>query len=113
MAAVSYGKEWLLLTALAHTDTATHKASASIDDLWTAMEGAWEGARNHSSGQTVLAPLMGEGQSHVPLTASALLQLMLISISAASRRSEISKELVIVLRPECFAEVNLRDLTLP
>jgi len=113
VAPVRYGQWWIVLTALSRTNVTTHKARASIDDLWAALEGAWSSARDKASGQRVVAPLIGEGQSQVPLSTRALLQLMLISIGAASREREISKELVIVLSPECFAEMNLRDVTLP
>lgn len=113
VAPVRYGRWWIVLTALARTNVATHKARASIDDLWAALEGAWSSARDKANGQRVLAPLIGEGQSQVPLSTRALLQLMLISIGAASREREISKEIVVVLSPECFAEINLRDVTLP
>ena len=42
-----------LLVALTRTDLSTLKASATVEDLWICLAGAWKGIRDYSNGQSV------------------------------------------------------------
>jgi hypothetical protein len=99
------------LVALARTDTANAwKASADVRELWEAWLGLWSAVRNYSNGEPVAVPLFGHGQAQVPLSANSLLRLLLISIRRASRDSLVCDDVHVIVRPDVYAELELRGL---
>ena len=54
---VDVNKKQYLLAALSQTDISTLKASATVNELWDCLAGAWRGARNYSNGDCVRIPL--------------------------------------------------------
>ena len=98
------------LVALAHTNEDTLKATATANDLWTALCGLWDEVRVSSHGRAVAVPLMGQGQSGVGLDPRALLQLSLVSIVYQAKESKICERVHIVLHHDLYGEIDLRDL---
>ena len=112
-AVVDAGGRRLFLTALTHTDVATRKASADIDDLLKTLASLWNTVRDRCNGEQVRVPVIGAGLAQVPLSTRGLLQMLLLSVERASLERAISNDgLTIVLTDDAFGEVDLRDLTL-
>ena len=107
---VSYNAERYLLLALARTDITTRKAHASVQDMWSALDGLWAAARTHSNGDSIVLPLIGSGQSGVGLAPQLLLHLIAMSAIAETKRQRIAKEIVVVIQEQFFPDVDLRAL---
>lgn len=107
---VKFNHERYLLVAFARTDPATRKAHASVQDMWTAIEGLWKAARIHSNGDRIVLPLLGSGQSGVGLPPQQLLTLILAAALAETKRQRIGREIVVVIQEEFFEDVDLNAL---
>lgn len=107
---VRHNEERYLLFALARTDAATRKAYATVQDMWSAMDGLWTAARAHSNGNAIVLPLIGSGQSGVGLSPQHLLHLILLSAIAETKRQRIAKEIVVVLQEQFYADIDLSTL---
>lgn len=107
---VKFNEERYLLVAFAKTDPATRKAHASVQDMWTALEGLWKAARIHSNGDAIVLPLLGSGQSGVGLPPQQLLTLILTAALAETKRQRIGGEIVVVIQEEFFEDVDLNAL---
>ena len=98
------------LFALSRTDPATLKAQSDVGTMWQALGDLWQCVRNHSNGHAVSLPLVGAGQSGVGVEPRHLLRLILLSILVATREREVSKRINIVLHPDLFERIDLRDI---
>lgn len=96
-----------LLTALSRTDPTTHKAHATLRDLWTALEGLWARARETANGEPLVVPLFGGGLSGVGLPPQHLLQVLVISLIASVKKQEITPEITLVLHDDLFDSLDL------
>lgn len=104
---VKFNQERYLLVAFAKTDPQTRKAHASVQDMWTALEGLWKSARIHSNGDAIVLPLLGSGQSGVGLPPQQLLTLILAAAIAETKRQRIGREIVVVIQEDFFEDVDL------
>ena len=107
-AVVPNGPYKVFLVALAHTDTkeGSWKASADVHDLWNSMDGLWQAVRDWSNGGPIAIPLLGDGQSQVPVSKQHLLQIILESLEhAALPQQKIVSELTVFLRESNFLEL--------
>lgn len=105
-----FNGERYLLVALARTDIQTRKAHATVQDMWTALEGLWKAARVHSNGSPIALPLLGSGQSGVGLPPQLLLSTIVTAALAATQRQRIASEIVVVIQEQFFADIDLRAL---
>ncbi len=96
-----------ILFALARTDSATHKASADIPDLYKALLGLWRHVRIVGNGRQVAVPLVGGGLSGVGLPPNQLLYLIVMSLVEESKRSPIGSDIYIVIHPSYADAVDL------
>lgn len=104
---VKFNEDRYLLVAFAKTDPQTRKAHASVQDMWTALEGLWTSARIHSNGDAIVLPLLGSGQSGVGLPPQQLLTIILAAAIAETKRQRIAREIVVVIQEEFFEDVDL------
>ncbi len=95
------------LPALTKTDPQTDKAHCDLSVFTKAMSGLWETVRNQAQGETVTIPLLGSGQAQVGLPPQQLLQLIVMTIVEASRRTKITGKINIVLPPDCIEKIDL------
>jgi hypothetical protein len=107
---VRIGDEVFFLLALTHTDLLTLKASCDVPTLWEALMGLWRSVRNGAGGAPVAVPLIGGGLASIGLPPSQLLQLILLSITSASKESPIGSPIHIVLSEKYFEEIDLQGL---
>lgn len=109
-ASIDIGPNRYLLFAFAKTDIATLKASASIHDLWDALDGLWRAITIRSNGEPVSMALVGGGLSGVGLPARSLLQVMMISFCYYTKKQKVTDRLTIVLPRILARDIDLRDL---
>ncbi len=98
------------LTALSITDTNTLKASATIHELWSALEGVWTAVRNHSSGYMVKLPLLGSGLSGVGLPSQSLIDQILTSYFYYTKKHKISDAVTLTLSNDMKSEIDLLSI---
>lgn len=96
-----------LCVALAHTDTSTDKAYASLADLLLALQGVWQRARVEANGDKIVLPLLGAGLSGVGLPPQQLLACTLISLAAETKRTTVASQIVVILAPHLIDAVDL------
>ncbi len=107
-ALVPLNNDHYLCFALCETDISTCKAHADVPTLWLALQGLWQKARTSLGGAPLVLPLVGSGLSGVGLDAKELLDLIILSIIAETKRQQIATRICIVLAPDRFEEIDLR-----
>ena len=95
------------LVALSRTDIETLKAKADVPELWQALKGLWNKVRIEAGGSPINLPLIGSGLSAVGLPPQQLLQIIIISVLNETKKTEITKEIRIVLLEDVFEYVDL------
>lgn len=95
------------LVALSHTDIETLKASATIHDLWDALEGLWEAIRNDANGRVVRIPLIGSGLSGIGLPGKNLIDLILTSFAYFTKKAKIANKVSLTLPDYMSREIDL------
>lgn len=106
-AAINANEHKFFLFALCNTDLETHKASTNLPTMINALNGLFDKARTNTGGESLILPLVGSGISGVGLPATQLLQLMILTIIDETKRSQICKEIDIVLHEDRFDEIDL------
>lgn len=96
--------------ALCRTDITTLKAEADVPMLWKALEGLYGKARHSLGGAPLVLPLVGSGLSSIGLPARDLLDLIVLSIIAESKRKQIATLIKIILPSDRFDEIDLAEL---
>ena len=109
-ALLSMGASHAYLVALTHTDPITHKATADVTDLWTALDGLWKEVRIRSNNRALSVPLIGGGPSGVNLAPQHLLRLLVLSLVTNARQRVITSQVRFVLPEACFDVLDLREI---
>ena len=99
-----------IIFASAETDLKTCKASSDVTKMWTAMHGLWQRARIESGGRPLIIPLIGSGLSGIGLPARDLLNLIILSVITETKVKQITGRIRIVLHPNQFEEIDLRNI---
>ena len=99
-----------LLVALSHTDPLSLKASASVHDLWTCLEGVWKGIRESSNGQPVRMPLIGSGLSGVGLPPRHLIEIVVTSFLCHTKERKVADGVKLVLPRRLARHVDLKSI---
>jgi len=107
---VAVNSDRYLCFALCRTDLATLKAEADIPMLWQALEGLYGKARHSLGGDPLVLPLIGSGLSGIGLPARDLLDLIILSIIAKSKKKQVATLIKIILTPDRFDEVDLAEI---
>ncbi|MBW8806477.1 MAG: hypothetical protein AUG49_03235 [Catenulispora sp. 13_1_20CM_3_70_7] len=85
-------------------------AESGVEELWFSLNRLWDAVYRHGQHEGVAMPLIGDGLSRVDfLDPESLLRLVLLSFVTRSRERRICRELRIVLRPEVFRRIDLRE----
>ncbi|MEY9886546.1 hypothetical protein ABIA31_000172 [Catenulispora sp. MAP5-51] len=85
-------------------------AESGVEELWFSLERLWDAVYRHGQHERLALPLIGYGLSRIDfLDAESLLRLLLLSFVTRSRQRRICRELRIVLRPEVFRQIDLRE----
>ena len=96
-----------LLAALSHTDIKSLKASATVREIWTCLQGIWREARNSSGGERVKIPLLGSGLSGVGFPPKNLLQIILLSFLEHTKEKKIADTVTLVVPHRLKGEIDL------
>ena len=99
-----------IFVAASETDPNTCKASSDIGIMWEAMRGLWKRARVEAGGHELNVPLIGSGLAGIGLPTRELLNLIILSVITATKSCQITQTIRIVLHPERFEEVALREV---
>lgn len=94
---------------VSYTDFNKHNtASCSIDYLWKALSSLWEAVLANGNCQPIAITAIGQGLSRMKpvLSLEDSIKLIVISYVLASRRTTISSDLRIVLRPEDYQTID-------
>lgn len=98
---------------LAYSDMdAANTARASIDGVWTSLTSLWKAVCTHANGTPVAMPVIGGGQSRLDqvLSPDNAIRLQALSFWLASRQERRCSELRIVVRPEVYDSLDLREI---
>ena len=107
---VTVNSDRYMCFALCHTDLSTLKAEADVPMLWQALEGLYGKARHSLGGVPLVLPLVGSGLSGIGLPARDLLDLIVLSIIAESKKKQITTLIKIVLTSDRFDEVDIAEV---
>ena len=110
VARLDVGGRRYLLAALAHTDLESLAASATLQDLWTCLEGVWKAIREHSDGGPAVLPLLGSGLSKIGLPAMDLIRIILISFVYHTKERKIADRVTLLLPPRLLGDVDLKTI---
>ena len=107
---VTVNSDHYLCFALCRTDITSLKAEADVPMLWQALEGLYSKARHSLGGDPLVLPLVGSGLSGIGLPARDLLDLIVLSIIAESKKKQIATLIKIILTSDLFYEVDLAEV---
>jgi len=99
-----------IVFALAEADLETCKAKSDVTKMWVAMHHLWQRARIEAGGYPLNVPLIGSGLSGIGLPSRDLLNLIILSAITETKASRITEVIRIVLHPDRFEEIDLRDV---
>jgi hypothetical protein len=99
-----------IVFALAETDPKTCKAKSDVTKMWVAMHCLWQRARIEAGGHPLNVPLIGSGLSGIGLPSRDLLNLIVLSAITETKANRITEVIRIVLHPDRFEEIDLRDV---
>ena len=99
VAAIDIKDQRYLLVALSHTEPSSLKASATVHDLSTCLEGVWKGIRQYSNGQPAMIPLIGSGLSGIGLPPGNLIGILLTSFLYHTKERKVADRVTLVLPP--------------
>jgi hypothetical protein len=86
-------------------------ARSGVEELWFSLQRLWDAVYRHGQHERVAVPLIGDGLSRIDfLDPESLLRLLVLSFVTRSRERRICRELRIVLRPEVFRRIDLREV---
>jgi hypothetical protein len=108
-AVLEFGEKKYLLFALAKTN-GQYEAYTTPSLLLEALNGMFIKARSECNGYPLNIPLVGTGLSRSGIPPKYVIELLLISILRASKESEITKEINIVITEELFDEIDLNEI---
>lgn len=109
-ALITVNQDRYLAFAFTKADPNTCKVSADVAMMWTALQKLWERVRIESNGDTANLPLVGSGLSGLGLPTRDLLNLIILSVIAATKYKEVTRRIRIVLHRDRFDELDLRDV---
>lgn len=102
----------VLAFALATTDVRTLKASADATQMWNALLGLWQSARQYCNGLALSVPLVGGGSSGVGLPPQQLLALIALSAAAETRREKVCSHIKICLMESVRDHTDIESIFL-
>lgn len=103
---IEHNQSLYFVFALTNTDY-NCKAYSTPSLMLKALEGLWDKVRIEGNGVDINLPLIGNGLSRIGLPPSQLLQLILISLLKATKESDLSSTIRIVLTKDVFEKIDL------
>lgn len=107
---IPVNNDYYICFALAKTEINTCKVYVDVPTMWQALKGLWAKARISLGGSVLVLPLIGSGLSNVGLPTRYLLDLIILSIITESKRDQITTCIRIVLMPDKYDEIDLKEI---
>ena len=73
------------------------KVQSNVDYIWNSLSNLWEEVRRKGNGLNVSIPIIGSDLARTNLPRMALVQLIMISFIAASKKELIANKLTIMI----------------
>lgn len=86
------------------------KVQSNVDYIWTSLSNLWAEIRLKGNGMNVAMPIIGSDLARTNLPRMALLQLIIISFIAASKKEFITKKLTIMVYPQDVDTIDFWEL---
>jgi hypothetical protein len=86
------------------------RVKSTADDIWRSLSCLWEQVRLKGHGLEIAIPVIGSDLARTNLPRMALIQLIVISFVAASKKDFVTKKLTVVVHPNDLDSVNLYAL---
>lgn len=83
---------------------------SNVNDVWKALSCLWEKVRQKGHGLEIAIPVVGSDLARTNLPRMALIQLIIISFVAASKRDFLASKLSIIVHPKDLDSVDLYAL---
>jgi hypothetical protein len=109
-AIINVNQDRYLVFALSKTNPDTCKAESNVSMMWDALHELWLRTRIESGGHDLNLPLIGSGLSGLGLPTRDLLNLIILSAITETKFKEITQKIRVVLYPDRFDDLDLRDL---
>jgi len=106
---VIFGQITYLLFALSKTND-RFEAFTNPSLLLKALNGLFNKARSECNGKTLSIPLIGTGLSRSGVPAQNLIELILVSILDATRKSKVTNKIKIILHQNYYDEIDLNQI---
>ena len=110
VARVDVNDQRYLLVALSHTDLSSLKASATVHDLWSCLEGVWKGIREYSNGKPVRIPLIGSGLSGTGLPPGNVIEILVTSFLCHTKERKVADRVTLVLPRRFAGDLDLNSI---
>lgn len=107
---IKMGKRHAFLTALTFTDISTSRVHADLNAFWMSLNNTWEMISKVGNGRAITLPLLGAGRSGLNLSCQHILRMMVLSLVLSSREHQLPGDITIVLTPDIFEDVDLREI---
>lgn len=108
-AVLEFGNIKYLLFALAKTND-KYEAYTNPNQIFEALDGLFSKARSVCNGRDLNLPLIGTGLSRSGIPPKYLIEMILIAILKATKYSEITKTINIIIEQSRFDQVDLNDI---
>jgi len=109
-ALIEVGSDKYIVFVNAEADPETCKAYSDVTKMWAAMHALWQRARIEAGGQPLNVPLIGSGLSGIGLPSRDLLNLIILYAITETKANRITEVIRIVLHPDRFEEIDLREV---
>jgi len=86
------------------------KVQSNVDYIWNSLSNLWEEIRRKGNGMNVAMPIIGSDLARTNLPRMALVQLIIISFIAASKKEFITKKLTVMVCPKDLDTIDLWEL---
>jgi len=106
---LDFGGKKYLLFALSKTND-RYEAYTTLHLLMEALSGLLNAARTECNGEILNIPLVGTGLSRSGIPPKRIIELILISILQATKQSEVTKKINIILHRSFFDEIDIDEI---
>jgi hypothetical protein len=86
------------------------KVQSNVDYIWNSLSNLWKEVRRKGNGMDVAIPIIGSDLARTNLPRMTLVQLIIISFVAASKKEFIGKKLTVIVYPQDLDTINFFEL---
>ena len=106
---IEFGDKKYLIFALSRTND-NYEAYSDPSMILYALQGLFDTARIECNGYDLNLPLIGSGLSRSGLAAKYLIELILIGVLIATKKSKITDKINLIIHPSFFKEIDFNEI---